>query len=183
MVFTPTNIVGAYIVQPEPLTDERGWFSRIYCEEQFKKIGFQGHWVQLNHSFNEKPGTFRGLHMQVGAHAEDKLVRCISGRAFDVIVDVRKGSKSFGSHFILEFSAKNKKMIFIPKGVAHGFMTCEPNTELLYHHSAPYVQGSEKCFRVDDPFFGIQLPNPIKVISDKDKQYDLVGPSFEGVAV
>ena len=174
MIFTPTPLKDAFVIEMQPHQDDRGWFSRTFCKKEFVAHGFGGEWVQLNHSFNEKKGTLRGMHFQKSPFSEIKLVRCIVGSVFDVIIDLREKSPSYLSWFGVELSAKNKKMILIPEGFAHGFQTLENDTELLYHHSAFYSPEAEAGIRYDDPKIGINWPLTVTVISPKDIDYPLL---------
>jgi dTDP-4-dehydrorhamnose 3,5-epimerase len=181
MKFTPVPLSGAYTVAPEVRTDQRGAFYRFFCKEEFGHIGHKAEWLQLNHSFTIKTGTVRGMHFQLPPHTEIKLVRCIAGRVFDVIVDIRSGSPTFLQWFGAELSAENRLMMYIPEGFAHGFQTLTPDCELIYHHSACYVAGSEGGLRWDDPALGIQWPLPLALISDRDRQHPLLTPRFTGI--
>lgn len=180
MKFFPTPLIGAFVVEPEPLSDQRGWFMRTYCKNEFASIGHGKEWVQMNHSFTAEAGTIRGLHYQVPPYEEDKLVRCIAGAVFDVIVDLRKDSASFLRSFCVELSAQNRKMLYIPAGFAHGFQTLHDNTELIYHHSEFYTPGAEAGIRYDDPMTGIQWPLPVTTISDRDLGHPFLNESFKG---
>ena len=131
MNFTETPLKGSYIITINPIGDSRGWFARTYCKNEFLNIGHNKEWVQINHSFTSLKGTIRGLHFQQKPFTEIKLLRCIPGSVFDVIVDLRKDSPTFLKWFGIELSAENKKMLYIPEGFAHGFQTLENNTELI----------------------------------------------------
>lgn len=181
MIFSPTPLEGSYIVEPEPLNDERGWFVRYFCKHEFSKIGHAKEWVQMNHSFNEHAGTLRGMHYQKVPYKEIKLVRCIAGAVFDVIVDLRKGSSTFLRCFGIELSSGNKKMLYIPEGFAHGFQTLREDTELLYHHSAYYTPGSEAGIKYNDNRIKIEWPLPVNRISDRDKNYPDIDQNFKGI--
>ncbi len=181
MIFSPTDLDGVYIVELQPFVDSRGWFARTYCKNEFTQIGHKGEWVQLNHSFTNKTGTIRGMHFQLPPYKETKLVRCIAGAVFDVVVDLRKGSNSFLKWTSILLSAENRKMIYIPEGFAHGFQTLQDNCELLYHHTAAYMPGWEGGIRYDDPFVGINWPLEVSEISERDQAYPLITESFKGV--
>jgi dTDP-4-dehydrorhamnose 3,5-epimerase len=144
MKFTKTSLSGVLEIDLEPFADERGWFARTYCEKEFEAAGLQSKFVQFNHSFNERAGTFRGFHYQVPPHAETKLIRCISGSVMDIVIDLRRGSPTFLKSIQVKLSAENKKMILIPEGFAHGFITLEENSALLYHHTEFYHIESEQ---------------------------------------
>ena len=181
MKFVPTPLAGAYIVEPQPFTDERGWFLRYYCKDEFQQIGHDKEWVQCNHSFTIRKGTLRGLHYQEPPFAEIKLVRCIAGAVYDVIVDLRSGSPTFLHWYGLELSAQNRKMLYIPEGFAHGFQVLADESELLYHHSEFYRPGSEGGIHYNDPRMGIKWPLTISVLSDRDRQHPFLNDNFKGI--
>lgn len=181
MIFSPTILEGAYIIDLEPAGDSRGWFSRAFCKEEFEQIRHTKEWVQINHSFTTAKGSIRGMHYQLPPFSEIKMVRCIAGAVFDVIIDIRKESKTFLQWMGVELSAANKKMLYIPEGFAHGFQTLADNTELLYHHSEFYKPGAEGGIRFDDPLVKINWPLPATVISDRDRAHDLLNESFKGI--
>jgi len=181
MIFTPTLLTGTYTVEPVIHSDDRGLFYRYFCKNEFQEIGHEGEWVQLNHSFTTNPGTIRGMHYQLPPFSEIKLVRCIAGKVFDAIVDVRKGSPTFLKWFGTELSAENRKMMYIPEGFAHGFQALTANCELIYHHSAYYTSGSEAGIRMDDPLIDIRWPLEIGTVSQRDRQHPLLTPDFTGI--
>jgi dTDP-4-dehydrorhamnose 3,5-epimerase len=181
MIFNETPLKGSYLIDLEPRGDERGWFSRTYCEQEFAKIGHKANWVQLNHSFTQQKGTIRGMHFQIAPYSEIKLVRCISGAVFDVIIDLRKDSKTFLKYFGAELSSKNKKMIYIPKGFAHGFQTLTDDCELIYHHSEFYTPESEAGILYNDPTIAIEWPLPMQSVSKRDTLHTLINKNFKGL--
>jgi dTDP-4-dehydrorhamnose 3,5-epimerase len=181
MIFTATGLTGSYVIDPEPRQDERGWFARFYCKTEFAAIGHQKEWVQMNHSFTREKGALRGMHYQLPPFREIKLVRCIAGSVYDVIVDFRAGSASFLQGFGVELSARNKKMLYIPEGFAHGFQVLTDNTELIYLHSEFYTPGSEGGLRYDDPALKITWPLPITVISERDATHPFLTDHFKGI--
>ncbi len=182
MQFSETRIGGCYLVSPEPLSDERGWFARVFCNEEFKhEIGKDLQFVQINHSFNSKKGTFRGMHFQNAPYCEDKLIRCISGSLMDFVLDLRKGSPTFMKWIAVELSAKNRQLIFLPKGTAHGFQTLEDHTELIYHHTAVYHKEADRGILYNDPQVNIQLPLPVSMMSEKDRSYEVLDTNFNGI--
>lgn len=181
MIFSETPLRGSYVIDLEPFTDERGWFARTFCKDEFRKIGHNKEWLQLNHSFTAQQGMIRGMHYQLPPYSEIKLVRCIAGRIFDVIVDIRKNSPTFLRWFGAELSGENKKMIYIPEGFAHGFETLTGDCELIYHHTAMYTPGSEGGLRHDDKMLGIQWPIPVTEMSERDKAHNYLGKDFKGV--
>ena len=181
MIFTATPLQGAYTIALDTFMDDRGWFARTYCKNEFDTIGHAGEWVQLNHSFTNQTGTLRGMHYQLPPFGEIKLVRCIAGAVFDVIIDLRKDSITFLQWFGTELSAANKKMIYIPAGFAHGFQTLGDNAELIYHHSQLYTPGVEVGINYDDPKIKIEWPLPITNISERDKQHVFLDENFKGI--
>ncbi|MGC9450673.1 MAG: dTDP-4-dehydrorhamnose 3,5-epimerase [Oceanipulchritudo sp.] len=181
MVFARTPLEGAWVIDPEPHSDDRGWFARVFCAREFEQIGHQAPFVQINHSYNHRSGTLRGMHFQWPPHGEAKLIRCIAGRIFDVIVDIRKGSETYLQHFALELSAQNRRMLYVPQGFAHGFLTREDRTEVLYHHTEFHTPGGEGGLCYDDPLLAIPWPGKPTVISERDCGFTRMEKSFEGV--
>jgi dTDP-4-dehydrorhamnose 3,5-epimerase len=171
LIFAETRLRGAYLVEAEPRNDERGFFARTWCQKEFKEHGLNPRLVQCNISFNRKKGTWRGMHYQDAPYEEAKLVRCTMGAVCDVIVDLRPDSPTFGRYATVVLSAENRKMLYIPEGFAHGFVTMEDNTEVLYQMSEFHSPESARGFRWNDPFFGIRLPLEVTVISDRDRNY------------
>lgn len=181
MIFSPTILEGSYVIDLEPYADDRGWFARFYCKQEFATIGHHQEWVQLNQSVNNQGGTLRGMHFQKPPFREIKMVRCIAGSVFDVIIDLRKDSNTYLQWFGVELSAANKKMLYIPEGFAHGFQTLTDNTALIYHHTEYYTPGSEGGIRHDDPALAIQWPLPVSVISVRDGSHPLLDQHFKGI--
>jgi dTDP-4-dehydrorhamnose 3,5-epimerase len=181
MIFTPTPLQGSYLVSLQPFKDNRGWFARFYCKDEFQQIGHNKEWLQLNHSFTNEKATVRGMHFQWPPFQEIKLVRCISGKVFDVIVDIRKDSPTFLQWFGAELSAENQQMMYIPAGFAHGFQTLTDNCELIYHHSEIYEPKAESGLRFSDPLVNIAWPLLVKTISEKDAQYPYIDAHFKGI--
>jgi len=175
MIFQETPLRGAYVIDLEKIGDERGFFARAFCAEQFRKHDLVDNFVQFNNSLAEKKGTLRGLHYQFAPKAEVKLVRCIRGSLLDVIVDVRKDSPTFLQHFGIELSAENRSMLYVPKGFAHGFITLEDQTETMYFVDEPFAPDFERGLRWNDPALGIRWPVEVTVISDKDANH----PDFD----
>ena len=171
MIFAETSLKGAYVVEAEPRNDERGFFARTWCQKEFKEHGLNPRLVQCNISFNHKKGTWRGMHYQVAPYEEAKLVRCTMGTVCDVVVDLRPDSPTFGRYATAMLSAENRKMLYIPEGFAHGFVTMEDNTEVLYQMSEFHSPENARGFRWNDPFFGIRLPLEVAVISERDRNY------------
>ncbi|MFY7965265.1 MAG: dTDP-4-dehydrorhamnose 3,5-epimerase [Chitinophagaceae bacterium] len=181
MTFTETKLQGSYVVELTPIVDERGWFARTFCKDEFAKIGHTKEWVQMNHSFTKDKGTIRGMHYQLPPFTEIKMVRCIAGAVFDVIVDIRKTSPTFLHWFGVELSATNKKMIYIPKGFAHGFQTLTNDAELIYHHSEFYKPGVEAGIKYNEPRVSIDWKLALTIISERDKQHKFLEEDFIGV--
>ena len=181
MTFEPTSLKGVYIVHPQPVTDERGWFARTFCKKEFAAIGHTKEWVQMNHSFTRKKGTIRGMHYQVPPYSEIKMVKCIAGVVWDVVIDIRKDSDTFLKYIGVELSAENKHMIYIPEGFAHGFQTQADNCELIYHHSSFYAPGSEGGIRYHDPLADIKWPLSVTEISERDLSHSLLNNAFKGI--
>ena len=176
MKYTPTSVAGVTIIDIEPHRDHRGFFSRAFCAAEFAQHGLISEVAQTSICFNHTRGTVRGLHRQAPPHAEAKLVRCIRGAIADVAVDVRADSPTFGKHVMIKLSADNRRALFLPPYVAHGFQTLTDDTEVLYQISGPYVPESEENFRWSEPGFGIDWPLPVTVISEKDASWPLLDP-------
>ena len=171
MIFTETELKGAYIIEIEQLTDHRGFFGRAWCRKEFEQHNLAVDIKQANVSSNIKKGTLRGMHYQVSPYQETKLVRCTRGAIFDVIIDLRTDSETYGRHIGVELTAKNYRMLYVPEDFAHGFITLENDSEVTYQVSEFYTPGSEKGLRWDDPLFKIAWPGDIQVISDKDSSW------------
>ena len=181
MIFTRTPLADSYVIELNPFQDERGWFARTYCQEEFRAIAPKLEWVQFNHSCTRLCGTVRGLHFQTPPHQEAKLIRCIAGAVWDVIVDLRRGSPTLLHGFGVELSAANRKMLFVPEGFAHGFQTLTDNCEMLYHHTHAYTPGAEGGVRYDDPRLAIRWPLPPVDLSERDHNLPLLTDCFEGI--
>lgn len=171
MVFTETKLKGAYIIDLKPIEDERGFFARSFCKNEFERLGLIGQVLQTNISTNKKKGTLRGLHMQLEPHGEVKLVRCTKGAIFDVMVDMREASPTYKQWVGVELTEDNYRMLYVPKGFAHGYLTLVDNTDVTYQVSDVYAPGFERCFRWDEPTFGIEWPIEPVVISEKDRSH------------
>jgi dTDP-4-dehydrorhamnose 3,5-epimerase len=176
MIFRETPLPGAWVLEPERIADERGFFARTWCRRDFEARGLDPSIAQCSVSFNRRRGTLRGLHFQVEPHAEVKLVRVTRGAVWDVIVDLRPGSPTFRQHFAVVLSAEAGHQLYIPKGMAHGFQTLEDATEVAYQISAFYAPEAARGYRWDDPAFAIPWPEPVTIISEKDRNL----PLFEG---
>lgn len=181
MKFTELSLKGSYLIDISPIADERGWFARTYCKKEFAEIGHIKEWVQMNHSFTNYKGTIRGMHYQVAPYKEIKLLRCISGVIYDVIVDLRNDSATFLQWFGIELSADNKKMLYIPEGFAHGFQALSDNVELLYHHSEFYTPDAEGGIRYNDQQLSIRWPLPVTVISERDANHPYIDKNYKGI--
>ena len=169
MIFVELALKGAFLIEPERLEDERGFFARTFCAAEFAARGLRATIAQCNVSYNRRRGTLRGLHYQAPPDEEAKLVRCTRGAAYDVIVDLRPGSATFRHWVGVELSAENRKMLYMPEGFAHGFQTLVDGTELFYQMSTAYVPGAARGIRWDDPDLAIEWP-PVaaRVISPRD---------------
>lgn len=172
MVFKEIDLKGAYLIRPEPISDERGFFARVWCRQAFRDHGLVDDFVQCNTAFNRSRGTLRGMHFQRNPHREVKLVRCTMGSVFDVIVDLRPASPTYKQWAGFELSAENHAMLYVPKGFAHGYLTLTDNSEVFYQVSTAYAPQSEGGVRWDDTAFGIQWPDvaPL-IISEKDRRW------------
>jgi len=172
VIFTETKLKGAFIIDPERLEDERGFFARTWCQREFEAHGLIcPHWAQCNISFNHKKGTLRGMHYQVPPHEEVKLVRCTMGAIYDVVIDLRPKSQTFVQYIAVELSAQNRKILYIPEGFAHGFQTLEDNTEVSYQMSASYAPDYARGVRWNDPALNIQWPYAERIVSARDNNY------------
>ena len=183
MNFETTNIAGLFTVQLKKLEDERGFFTRTFCKNEFKQVGFNKEFVQFNHSYNKLKGTIRGMHFQYAPFCETKLIRCVQGAVYDVAVDLREGSPTFLQHVCVELTAQNMTSILIPEGFAHGFQTLEDNTALIYHHTEFYAAGADGGMRYDDPALKIDWKLPAVQVSEKDKNYNLLDKNFKGIKI
>lgn len=181
MIFTETILKGCFSIELEPRSDERGWFARTYCRDEFQRAGIDVNWMQINHSHTYKKGTIRGMHYQLPPHAEGKLIRCIQGAVYDVAVDIRKNSPTFLQWVALELSPENGRMIYIPPGLAHGFQALTDDAVLIYHHSAMFEPGYEGGLHSADPALGITWPLPVTVMSDRDKSHPFINQNFKGI--
>jgi dTDP-4-dehydrorhamnose 3,5-epimerase len=171
MRFTPTPLADACVVDPEKIEDERGYFARTWCQREFEEHALDARVVQCSTSFNALKGTLRGLHYQVAPHAETKLVRCTRGAIFDVIVDLRPSSATFLQWFGAELTASNGRMLYIPRGFAHGFQTLANDSEIFYQMTEFYEPSAGRGVRWNDPLVGVRWPLQVTVISEKDRLY------------
>lgn len=178
-----TQLEGVFVVETSPHIDSRGAFSRFYCEKELAEVIGQRHVLQINHSRTAEVGAVRGLHFQHPPHAEMKLVRCLKGRVWDVAVDLRKSSPTFLGWHAEELTPNNARMMAIPEGFAHGYQVIEPDSELLYLHTAFYTPGAEGGLRYDDPKLAIDWPLVVTDISERDKGHFLIESNFQGISL
>lgn len=177
MIFSETKLEGAYVIDLEPIEDERGFFARAYCEREFAENGLNFRVVQCNISLNRRRGTVRGMHFQTEPHAEDKLIRCTSGAIYDAIVDLRIDSPMRGDWFAVELTAANRRMLYVPKGFAHGYQTLIEDSEVFYQVSNFYEPAAAAGVRWNDPAFAIDWPDPDGAyLSEQDRSW----PDFDG---
>jgi dTDP-4-dehydrorhamnose 3,5-epimerase len=175
--FVPLGIPGAFLLELEPAADDRGFFARTFCARDFAAAGLDGRLAQTSLSWNPRRGTLRGLHYQVAPHAEAKVVRCVRGTIYDLVVDLRPESHIYRQHLAVELSADRRNAVYIPPGVAHGFLTLTDDCEVHYAMSEFYEPAAARGARWNDPAFGIVLPEPVRVISERDAGYpDLLPP-------
>ena len=171
MIFTETNLRGAFIIEVEKLEDNRGFFSRAWCQKESDAYRLGVHFVQFNITFSKTRGTLRGLHYQTVPYEEVKLIRCTKGGIYDVAIDLRPASATFSQWIGVKLTANNHKMLYVPEGFAHGYETLEDNSEVFYATSECYFPEGEGGVRYNDPAFGISWPTDVLVISDKDKSW------------
>ncbi|MFX1383566.1 MAG: dTDP-4-dehydrorhamnose 3,5-epimerase [Promethearchaeota archaeon] len=183
MRFIETKFKGLYVIEPEPIQDARGKFCRIFCVNELKNIGFKKNIVQINHALTINKGAIRGMHYQYPPKAEIKIVKCISGKVFDVQIDLRHNSPTFLQWHGEILSNQNMRMVFIPEGFAHGFQTLVRNCELVYFHSEFYSPEYESGIRYNDPMINIKWPLEITTISESDQKIELLDNSFKGFDV
>ncbi|HEY4135698.1 MAG TPA: dTDP-4-dehydrorhamnose 3,5-epimerase [Alphaproteobacteria bacterium] len=172
MIFTETRLAGAFVIEPEPATDERGLFARTFCAREFAAHGIETAVAQCSASFNKHKGTLRGLHYQAPPHNEAKLVRVTAGAIYDVAVDLREGSPTYGQWAAAELTAENRRMFFIPKGCAHGFQTLRDDSEVFYQIAEFYEPASARGLRWDDPELAIAWPDrATPILSERDRGF------------
>ncbi len=178
MIFTETPLPGAYVVDLEKRGDDRGFFARAFCEREFEAHGLVTRFVQVNDSLSAKRGTLRGMHYQLAPNAETKMVRCIRGALYDQILDLRRDSRTFGKSYGLELSAENGRMLYVPKGFAHGFVTLTDDVEAFYFADEFYAPELERGVRWNDPRFDLRWPVQPVVISEKDAKHRDFDPAW-----
>jgi dTDP-4-dehydrorhamnose 3,5-epimerase len=171
MLFAETKLKGAYVIDLEQRKDERGFFARAWCADEFGKLGLNTNLVQCNISFNLKKGTLRGMHYQIEPYPEAKVVRCTMGAIYDVIVDLRPQSPTFKQWISVELSAESRRALYVPIGFAHGFQTLMDNTEVFYQMSEFFHPECAQGARWDDPAFGIEWPQDERIVSVRDQEY------------
>lgn len=171
MIFKETKLKGAYLIEIEPIEDERGFFARSFCRNELKAHEIDMEIVQCNISYNKRKGTLRGMHYQAAPYQEGKIVSCTRGSIYDVIIDLRDDSSTYCKWIAVGLSALRRNMLYVPKGFAHGFLTLEDNTEVFYHMSEFYAPGYGRGVRWNDPAFGIEWPDNVSVISNQDKSF------------
>jgi dTDP-4-dehydrorhamnose 3,5-epimerase len=180
MIFTEMKLAGAWTIDLEPIEDERGFFARQWCEREFAEHGLTTSVAQTSVAFNRASGTVRGLHWQIAPHAEVKLIRCVQGAIYDVIVDLRSDSDTFGNWLAVELTQENRRTLYVPEGFAHGYQTLADATEVWYQMSAPYTPDAARGFRWNDPCFRIDWPTvPPRVVSERDHAW----PDFDAAAL
>ena len=177
MIFEELAVAGAFLIKPEPRADERGHFARVWCRQELGSRGLVNHVEQINTGFSPRAGTLRGMHYQLPPHAEVKIARCTRGAAFDVVIDLRQGSPTYGRWAGARLSPLDGSMVYVPQGCAHGYLTLEDDTELVYLTSAPYAPGSARGVRHDDTAFGIDWPVAVRVISEADRAWPANRPA------
>ena len=183
MKFHPLSLEGAYVIESEPRVDRRGSFTRLFCEHEFKEIGFASRIVNVNFSFSLRKGTLRGLHFQKPPKAENKIVRCMRGAVLDIIVDVRCRSKTFLKWEAVELTDANGQMLLVPEGFAHGFQTLCDNVEFLYFVTEFYSPQHEDGFRYDDPTLNIAWPLEPSEVSLRDRQFPFIHTDYRGLDI
>jgi len=180
-IFQKTSLPGVWLSERKYFEDDRGAFGRLFCKEEFQKIGLEKPIVQVNHSITKMKGTVRGMHMQLPPYAETKIVSCLKGAVFDVVVDMRHGAKTFLSWHGEKLSEKNRKSLIVPEGFAHGFQALTNNCEIIYFVTELYTPNAEQGINVQDKRIGIKWPLEITCLSEKDKKNMIINDDYEGV--
>lgn len=179
--FHSTSLSGLIVVQRKPIEDQRGFFSRFFCANEFRQVGFTKPIAQINHTLTHKQGAVRGLHFQRPPHAETKVVSCLKGDVFDVVVDLRRGSPTFLRWHGAVLSAENRKSLLIPEGFAHGFQTLTDDCELVYLHSTSFHPEAEDALNVNDPKLAIVWPLAMTELSERDRAHSFIGADYDGL--
>jgi dTDP-4-dehydrorhamnose 3,5-epimerase len=172
--FTEAELPGVWWIDPEPASDERGFFARLFDEGEFAAQGLPTRFPQVSLSHNARRGTLRGLHYQEAPYGEAKLITCVAGAAFDVVVDVRPNSPTYHRHLVTELNVGNRRLLYVPEGLAHGFVALEDATDLLYHISASYQPAAARGLRWDDPRLNIPWPPGHRIMSARDREWPLL---------
>lgn len=178
MKFKPLPLHGAYLIDLEKQEDHRGFFARLFCKEEFSKQGLAADFVQANNSLSKEKGTLRGLHYQLSPKEEVKIIRCIKGELYDVVLDLRPNSPTFGKSYGALLSEDNRMMMYVPQGFAHGFLTMTPDVEILYLVSQSYSKEKERGIRWNDPTFDIQWPAEPSIVSERDQNHPDFNPMY-----
>jgi len=178
-----TKLEGLHVIEPIVHEDNRGAFFRVFCEDELNELFKENNIKQVNHSITSKKGTVRGMHFQYHPDCEVKFVKCIKGKVLDVVVDLRKGSDTFLEHFSVELSSENRRMIYIPKGFAHGFQTLDDESELLYFHSSIYTPSNEGGLNIKDPLLNIKWPLDTIELSKRDEEHAFLTSDFKGIQI
>lgn len=181
MIFTETKIAGAFIIDLEEKSDDRGFFARTFCAQEFENHGLKPTVAQCNLSFNHQKGTLRGMHYQLLPAAETKLIRCTQGAIYDVIVDMRPNSPTYLSHIGVELTSENRRALYVPEMFAHGYQTLTDSAEVVYQVSEFYTPGYERGLRYNDPLLEINWPLEVTIISEKDQNWELLESVLVGV--
>lgn len=181
--FISTPLQGIYRIERIPITDQRGFFSRLFCAEEFEDVGLTQPIAQINHTLTKQKGTIRGMHFQYPPHTEIKVVTCIQGEVFDVAIDLRKGSPTFLQWHVEILSKANQLSLYIPDGFAHGFQTLTEDCQMFYIHSKIYVPGAEGALNAMDPKLAIQWPQQITGISERDNNHPMLDDTFKGLSI
>lgn len=179
--YISTKLQGLYLIVPKSKIDNRGYFERLFCTEEFKEVGLNRPIVNINHSFSKQKGTIRGMHFQYPPSQEIKMITCLKGSIYDVALDIRKNSSTFLQWQGEILDGDSRKIFMIPEGFAHGFQTLEDNVELLYIHTNFYNKEHESGLNYNDPILNINWPLKVTKISDKDKNYKFITTNFKGV--
>jgi len=177
MIYSETSLPGVYLIELQPVEDDRGHFARLFCSREMREHGLSFDVAQVNSAFNKTAGTVRGLHFQREQHAESKVVSCTGGAIFDVAVDIRPDSPTYLDWFGIELTAENRRQLYIPTGFAHGYQALTNDAKLIYLVSEFYAPGAEGGLRYDDPAIGIDWPLRVSSVSEKDRSWPLVGDS------
>lgn len=183
LIIEETPIAGCVVIHTPTRSDARGRFERLYCQDAWDKVRPALRFPQINHSFTTTRGSVRGLHFQSPPHSDAKLIRCIHGRVFDVVVDLRRGSSSFLAWSSFELQADDSRQLFVPEGCAHGFQSLTDDVHMIYMHTRPFMPESEGGIRIDDPRLSIGWPLPVHGLSERDRSHPLLSEGYEGLSL